>query len=1711
MIMNKKIFTLLVGALLSISFSFTASAQATPTVHNKMVGDDKAYFADTLRADTAKRLANEAYYLLSITDIANPTPTVFQTFPELRLGASKTTTSRDLSYVLFVDGSGQLRMDVLTALDIDHGYNFDYNESRKIGAIRRASWCVTPTTPSGVNGVPGSNVIFDFDNMETGKTLEAPLQTIRPDLWYDDLAGEGRRIYKGMDGNKSGINLNDDDLIVSGWHFSQTYSGQDLQTGMPLYSYVEPDSVLVMVIDETTLPYEMPDGTPGVGGWKVTVKYVAVNDLIRDEIGNVRIGGAKSVSNVLLFTLKRLDKFVLNADDYNAINTTISFTPDAKNTNTTNGGWNPFTKGTSNADPHGQGLLRAFEVNDSLYRYGYMQFQQANDDGSVKADGQWLYVDTAFWNDGNDEFLRFNWSDFRRDSSSDGSSFIGQGPWGVTFPEKASDYYKLTGSVIRPDSAEYFDKYFTGDSTYGNVYWRLDSLVWAVVKYFEAVYPESAVPYVDVTDGTLDVNAKFQSSINISVQDILGANGADIWNEVNNYYVSLGLPEPLATTPGPWSLAASSTLADIFTGSGFPDYIPRPASNSKISYKTYNWLDEVKVQAAFHKDSVNYMITFHTDSIMENQSKFRVVYDPYTDNAMINVYQTRVAYKNYADPRNPVQPVWWTNSFELIESPLTGAPIHLPSDLWQVMPGGGNDTYFIAFNNANGTSGRVYPHSVPSGYFYHSFVDWYPESAPKNMDKVLISTADTSVFFVHGQPLSHTYRWNTADNGEGYLYKDSLFYVDIQNLDGTNRVATINQAKVGNDNKLNTQIRLGFAKSCDANEHPIATIGDDLYLIRNASGEYLCVPLYSITDSVYWVTPKPEEDPTRMPSYQWVVENKRPGGRSPFKLTNREFKNVSFDYVYVYDSGDQKMRIGDSKYSAAKFANDKYAIIRSKIPAALGKGDFSTAKGYSTELYSFLPLAQNVKEDQLLGYTYLDKDSTYVDVYAFKFLHFMTPGTDAKYMKWYGYDTPKVDSAIYLQGQDFHEKLYFMLQEMPYENIGDKRLLIGYDKDNNPYPDQNDYPFVYDKAGKKGNLYMNKDSIVMEHFGYMPTTRSGGKTVYDLDKIKYLKPLARQAYRLLLKDYYKFAPTIGGDYLTAGEQDRYILADRLYATKPYVPNSGRVEGVFGIPYFYFRDTYFDIPDGKGFDETYFALVQRLDTISIVDGHQTSLQDVYEYVRYKWNNEVATKIRNQVRLSGELGAFIATVGEEVTDLRIAVRADGQTVPATFTLERDEDPLYRRFHWNDALEQTKDDSPLVLEFHRFHNQDEKLFENSSADDSPSGGGKEYNLDNNGEVLRDSLQKIISFLGFKNVNTFDWTTEDNPHGNTNYAFYVDTAFVNRGTGWIKPQYMLAVDVEDVEPCKVCPPSGSGGSRVEYRGYKIGRYLFNSSMYAKEVTPSQDDIDEYGGVNYDLVQPVDLDKIHAPIKGVTGNAYTRSFTKTKWERLAFAWAIHRGDSLYVLKNLEPYQGKTFDPLKVVEQLIIDGYDIDATNVSFDKLREANGKPCVGSKIGVQAIIALDNNEHKDWVFSFRYIERLADDFIIESETTNRDRVNGPIIRPGYGGWVKYDNEVPIITRSAMHTNELLGEGAIMNVIEHPNIRPVSNDPVASSVVKVLGGNGVITVQNASGKTVVINNILGQTIVSTVLRSDNASIAVPAGIVIVTVQGESATKVLVK
>ena len=75
----------------------------------------------------------------------------------------------------------------------------------------------------------------------------------------------------------------------------------------------------------------------------------------------------------------------------------------------------------------------------------------------------------------------------------------------------------------------------------------------------------------------------------------------------------------------------------------------------------------------------------------------------------------------------------------------------------------------------------------------------------------------------------------------------------------------------------------------------------------------------------------------------------------------------------------------------------------------------------------------------------------------------------------------------------------------------------------------------------------------------------------------------------------------------------------------------------------------------------------------------------------------------------------------------------------------------------------------------------------------------------------------------------------------------------------------------------------------------------------------------------------------------------------------------------------------------------------------------------------------------------------------------------------------------------------------------PTANESVSATEVKVIAVDGAINIKNAAGKNVVVSTILGQIVANEVLTSDNATISVPAGIAIVSVDGEEAVKVSVR
>ena len=203
--------------------------------------------------------------------------------------------------------------------------------------------------------------------------------------------------------------------------------------------------------------------------------------------------------------------------------------------------------------------------------------------------------------------------------------------------------------------------------------------------------------------------------------------------------------------------------------------------------------------------------------------------------------------------------------------------------------------------------------------------------------------------------------------------------------------------------------------------------------------------------------------------------------------------------------------------------------------------------------------------------------------------------------------------------------------------------------------------------------------------------------------------------------------------------------------------------------------------------------------------------------------------------------------------------------------------------------------------------------------------------------------------------------------------------------------------------------------------------------------------------------------------NIYQNKFQWNKYTRLAFVEAKHVGDTLFILDEA----GKTVNKIR------------------------------------------LDNNKHKNVVFSFRYVNNNTEDFLIESETENQNgdfvknaELTAVSIAPNNGGWVKIQNGVPVIAHDITFKEAAL-QAEVFNT-EVTEDAPTANETIAAGNVVVAGTNGAVVVKGAEGKSVIVSTILGKVVANEVLTSDNAQITAPAGVVVVSVDGES-FKVVVK
>ena len=208
----------------------------------------------------------------------------------------------------------------------------------------------------------------------------------------------------------------------------------------------------------------------------------------------------------------------------------------------------------------------------------------------------------------------------------------------------------------------------------------------------------------------------------------------------------------------------------------------------------------------------------------------------------------------------------------------------------------------------------------------------------------------------------------------------------------------------------------------------------------------------------------------------------------------------------------------------------------------------------------------------------------------------------------------------------------------------------------------------------------------------------------------------------------------------------------------------------------------------------------------------------------------------------------------------------------------------------------------------------------------------------------------------------------------------------------------------------------------------------------------------------------------------YTRDVLKVKFDDNKFA------HEYYVNQNT-PYYRLGFVQAKHIGDSLI----IASTNDTIDLKNNPIDKVCT---------------------FAFRYVDAERDAFTIETlydYTPEPDDKNEIKDENRTRGYIKYQNGIPVVTPKA-------SEAWVFDLNETSET-PTANETIesaADATISVVAVDGAVIVKGAEGKNVIVSTILGKVVANEVLNSDNETIAAPAGIVVVSVDGES-FKVAVK
>ena len=164
-----------------------------------------------------------------------------------------------------------------------------------------------------------------------------------------------------------------------------------------------------------------------------------------------------------------------------------------------------------------------------------------------------------------------------------------------------------------------------------------------------------------------------------------------------------------------------------------------------------------------------------------------------------------------------------------------------------------------------------------------------------------------------------------------------------------------------------------------------------------------------------------------------------------------------------------------------------------------------------------------------------------------------------------------------------------------------------------------------------------------------------------------------------------------------------------------------------------------------------------------------------------------------------------------------------------------------------------------------------------------------------------------------------------------------------------------------------------------------------------------------------------------------------------------------------------------------------------------------------VKDVIDLSTNDFNIAKFAFRYVNPTnADDQSFKIQTRYIDYATAikdydeAIEESHNNGYLKTINGVVVVVPG-------YARGEEFNLAAETRV-PTANEEISAenAAVSVVATDGAVVIKGAAGKNVVIATILGKVVANETINSDNETIAVPAGIAVVSVDGES-FKVVVK